>query len=410
MKLWAQIGRAFSNSVWDYRSGRSWKCTAMTFLCQRAFNQSGCREGDCVGDIHVVWAHRPGFCQTTHHNPGDMATAIGAKDVFGHCLADVLGKTVERRLDVVELWSGVGSIARAAKAKSFAAETFDFVDSPDQNILKKDGFELALALVLQIREGGLLWLAPVCSSFCWLNLAKTKRSRQNNYVGDTLYPNVALGNAGAEIACFLFTVAWARGVEAVIENPPCSYLWKYPAIAELRSRMTLTLCTAIAYRCRFDPNPYGTRYLKGYKLCATGSWANAVGLKCVCPGRAHKRTYDQQGTAVTGRHKYLVATQAYPLNMGIAIVHAWCACGDQRPGRQLGEHMRKRTLLWQSSSDEECTSPSERFRSYRKGAVSQRAAPSESSGNEGVKVAVPSRRRTNACRPLLWHSSSSSED
>ena len=44
---------------------------------------------------------------------------------FGYCIDDVVELDVPRRLDVVELWSGVGSVAKAARARSLATATFD---------------------------------------------------------------------------------------------------------------------------------------------------------------------------------------------------------------------------------------------------------------------------------------------
>ena len=58
-----------------------------------------------------------------------LALSLDLPEPFGYRLADVVDKVVTSRFDVVELWSGVGSVARAAKAKSQNAATFDKTDS-----------------------------------------------------------------------------------------------------------------------------------------------------------------------------------------------------------------------------------------------------------------------------------------
>ena len=85
----------------------------------------------------------------------------------------------------------------------------------------------ALNLVLRVREGGLVWMAPVCASWGWMRLAQTKRSIANNYVGDLSLPTVCTGNLMADIAVFFHRVAAIRNVQAVIENPPGSRIFKY---------------------------------------------------------------------------------------------------------------------------------------------------------------------------------------
>ncbi len=88
-----------------------------------------------------------------------------------------------------------------------------------EDILTKDGFVAAVRYTLRLVAGGLLWMAPVCSSFGFMNASNCKRSAENSWRGDETYKSVQEGNLGADIACFLCWLAWARGVEVAIENP-----------------------------------------------------------------------------------------------------------------------------------------------------------------------------------------------
>ena len=83
------------------------------------------------------------------------------------------------------------------------------------------------------------------------------------------------------------------------------------------------MANTVAHRCYFDTNPFGKRYLKEYKLWATGVWVLDLGMKCRCPDKVHKPTVERNGAAVTGKSADLKATQTYPNKFGIAIVKAW---------------------------------------------------------------------------------------
>ena len=68
----------------------------------------------------------------------------------------------------------------------------------------------------------------VGSSWVWLNVSRTKRSADNCYKGDTKYKPVQEGNHIAILCAFLLELAFARKLQAVLENPPVSYMWKFP--------------------------------------------------------------------------------------------------------------------------------------------------------------------------------------
>ena len=177
-----------------------------------------------------------------------------------------------RDLDCVELWSGVASVHGAAVGIGAASVAFDRdrivgvtdnkASATTEDITCYNGFKHALGLVMRLRPGGLLWMAPVCSSFLFMNLVNTKRSRSTvpAYMGATSYQPVCDGNLMAKVACVLFIVAWARAVEAAIENPANSLMFLYGPVHQTFSQLSAhyTVCA----RCVFDDNPYGQRPLK----------------------------------------------------------------------------------------------------------------------------------------------------
>ena len=263
-------------------------------------------------------------------NRAHLAKQLCTAAIFGLTLASVLNRAeVDRDLDVLELWSGVGSIVRAGSRQAYSAKGFDIINSEYEDITTPAGFEHTVNLVLQLGVGGLLWMSPVCTSFTWMNSRNTKRGPSNDHYGDTNYPSVIEGNLMARIAAFLFALAWARGVDVVIENPPGSSIWKFPPLKTILDGInsTFELAGTITHRCAFDPLPPGERYLKKFRFVATAGWINETHRPCSC-GTGHKelarRWIGKDGLEkVTGHLKDLEASSAYPDKLGETIVAAW---------------------------------------------------------------------------------------
>ena len=129
--------------------------------------------------------------------------------VFGYTIAFILASplftALPRDLDIVEICSGVGAITQAGWDAELNAAPFDkfringitnIIGSPhNEDLTTEPGFLNAVKLVMRLRVGGLLWLAPVCASWVYLNVSRTKRSVENDYWGDTNYPPVAITTA-----------------------------------------------------------------------------------------------------------------------------------------------------------------------------------------------------------------------
>ena len=193
---------------------------------------------------------------------------------------------------MVELWCGVGSIAKAAQCAGYANFAMDRGRIPGvtdaggesdatEDILTKSGFVKALKAVLQIKDGGLLWMAPVCSSFVFLNSANCKRSVAWPQ-GNTAYAPVQEGNRMALMAGFLYAVAMLRGVHPVIEQPEGSIMFRYKPLAEVLQ--CFHYCVATCARCHFQADAaVGQRFLKLFKFEGE-LWVKSLRQKCTGPG------------------------------------------------------------------------------------------------------------------------------
>ena len=82
-------------------------------------------------------------------------------------------------LSAVEIFSGVGSIARGFRHFGFDSIPVDakYATSPPDlhDILSPVGLCFILGLLLRLRPGSALWLAPVCSTWLWCSRSKTLR-------------------------------------------------------------------------------------------------------------------------------------------------------------------------------------------------------------------------------------------
>ena len=183
---------------------------------------------------------------------------------FGACLTktlfDAKAQGIFRDLDVVELWSGVGSIASAAQKAGYKVATVDLIFGED--LTTREGFEDAVNKVLRLKPGGLLSMGIGCKSFDFLNSSNCKRNFYNQYAGDTKYEPVKTGNLFANEGKFFAELGFARDLIVVIENPPSSVLRSYlPA-----SFMKKLPYSAVCNRCAFDDAPDGKRLSKKYKF------------------------------------------------------------------------------------------------------------------------------------------------
>ena len=173
--------------------------------------------------------------------------------VFGLTVDQVLWeyKHTERDLDLVELWSGRGTLVLAARDRGLQATGFDKAYHDSQDITTLHGFRAALNVVFRLKPGALLWQGVVCSSFTFPNSSRCRRTRWN-LAGDGGYDKVRTGHLMAQIVGFFMVVCVARAVESAIENPKGSHIFGYMlqwlhCIREL--------CWQICHRCAYDSEP-----------------------------------------------------------------------------------------------------------------------------------------------------------
>ena len=328
-------------------------------LCSKAWLLSSIHMFMCI-DVHLTehfsqstaqysarGVQRPAFSAAVTCPSHGMALPPAAQVLcqvlvlHGLCVEQVLQAStwadVPRNLDCLEVFAGVGSVAAAAAELGLRSATYDKYRIPGSTETTEDlsteaGLRTAIGLVMRLAPSALLWLAPVCRSWGFMNCSRCKRNAANGFEGDTTYPPVVEGNALVAATVFLMLLAAARGVRVAMENPKDSDIFRYPLVVRLEAALHLT--SAIADRCAYSSAPYGKRYLKAFRFIATGTWIRGVAATCTCPNGIHlslvRTTKAADGRLrISGIPARLRESGSYPLPLGRKIVQ--CAC----PGRPL---------------------------------------------------------------------------
>jgi hypothetical protein len=117
--------------------------------------------------------------------------------------------------------------AMASHIRHFSTLTFDIVNDLLQNILTDSGFEYVLTQVSKVRRVGIVVLAPVCSSFCWINRFTSGRSLIEP-LGNEHVSSVEHGNTMVSRIILILQLIMARGAVFVLEQPRGSILPEHP--------------------------------------------------------------------------------------------------------------------------------------------------------------------------------------
>ena len=73
------------------------------------------------------------------------------------------------------------------------------------------GLRLWLNMLASVRQRGLIWLEPPCSSFVFLCRCQSQREASNDYMGDQTRQFVQVGNAHMSVAALIFPESVCEG-------------------------------------------------------------------------------------------------------------------------------------------------------------------------------------------------------
>ena len=290
--------------------------------------------------------------------------------LFGYTVDDILDRlsadNFQRDLDAFEIFAGVGSIHLAALQAGLQSSAYDKEGAylghgtsylPDQDFVRKEGFENAFLTLGRVREDGLMTAAPICSSFVFPNSSGHKRSQHNDYYGDMSKPYVVEGSNIAVGTAMLLEVAVKRRVHPLLENPPRSFIWKFPPMAETLAKLDMVE-DVVVHHCAFDNSrAVGEKFWKEFRFVTCHPWVHHIDGRCQCGDAEHVKMMNpfiqaDTGNAkcvgqlrTTGNKKVLRESQSYPAALGVAIVNAWQQRATPAVRQQAGprpKHVLKR--------------------------------------------------------------------
>ena len=220
-----------------------------------------------------------------------------------------------RSLDVLEFFSGHGNLWRACVARGLSARGFDNRQAWEEDLTIFDGFMLLLLLVLSVKEGGLIWLAPPCSLLIFLSHNNHQRAAANGWAGKLQDLNVQKANHIACAVSAVIRLAISRKVQVVIEQPTDSCMFKFPEMAKAaralpqRGIRTYLRSFASTFPC---PKPL--------QLWGSCSWLRHLRrnkpFDCSVAEEVYQRTADGQVSGSFG----LADTAMYPKAFGDAAL------------------------------------------------------------------------------------------
>ena len=177
---------------------------------------------------------------------------------------------------------------------------------------------------MRLRAGGLLWMAPVCSSFVFANSVKCLRQAPD-FEGDIEYGPVRGGNLMAQVSVFFMLLAAKREIYAGMENPAGSTIFSFKPVQEILETLQVVYQTTDS--CAFSPLPFGKRSLKRFKVAGSGAWIQGISRKCCCPTQEGGGTHvELMTTGPDGRVSgtpALKLSQAYSKAFGTRIIRVW---------------------------------------------------------------------------------------
>ena len=134
-----------------------------------------------------------------------------------------------RCMDAVELCSGHGQLSYWLRAAGMAVQEYDKIHRhPDEDLSTVTGICWAVWLVLTVKMGGFVHMAPPCSDWGFLNSFTS--GRWLSVHGDPARAQVQCNNRIAEAIAAIIVLCAVRGLFFIIEQPGDSQFFKYPAI------------------------------------------------------------------------------------------------------------------------------------------------------------------------------------
>ena len=219
-----------------------------------------------------------------------------------------------RYLDVVELFCGKAELSKACREKGFETRSLDRENSPQEDLGNMTGLQGTIQLIMSMKIGALLWLAPPCKNWVFLSTPQHKRNRSNFFLGACPDRATKEANSLVYTVAALIRLAVSRGVHYIIEQPTDSRMLQTACMSKaLKMTRAQTIVTYLAAFCEDFP------CCKGLHLCGSAPILRSL-RRNPPPSQPCNRVYvkDVFSGAVSGGPD-LEETQHYPQEFGVAV-------------------------------------------------------------------------------------------
>lgn len=249
-------------------------------------------------------------------------------------------------LDACELFAGDQAISKGLRRFGLSAFAYEIKhDGVTQDFMSRTGYCLALAAVLRLRPGSLLWMGIVCSSWVWISRSSTGRDAA--CVLGNASQTVRTANTMVSRAVILIYVAAAKGIVVVLEQPSSSLLYLHP-------RFQSMLAVVPMFKSLHWLGLFGAESSKPIVLYCNARFMSAVNnLKLrawlpVSEGVTRHVTDPVTGESRCYGSVNLKATQSYPDHFGFAVARVWTLHRQQvaHAAEQLLLDAAHTTIAW----------------------------------------------------------------
>ena len=238
-------------------------------------------------------------------------------------------KDTVRDIDALEFMSGQAEISKAAARVGLVSYGYDrsYSTCDINNINTAVGFKRAMQLTMRVKRHGAIWMAPVCSSWIWLSRSGSGRTREAAH-GNTAVSWVRSGNRMVVRLVLVMIVAWIRGCHLFLENPMTT-------VVNFFSPMREAIQCLLNFKVTLPLSAYGSSSHKFITIWSTTPLVQQLYRK---KGVAAETLATNKDGCITGKHKALKTSQAYPPAFGAAVAQIYMTLArDQNVNDLLDE-------------------------------------------------------------------------
>ena len=215
-------------------------------------------------------------------------------------------RPVGHQLALLELFSGVGALSKAARQHGWEVKEVDIVNGAEFDLTRT---QLQESLLDMIRSRCFTWvhLGPPCTTFSSWYLASSHSNTRTkmNPAGLGSSPAEALGNQMAEFSVRAARVCLQTGTWFSIEQPRTSWMWILPSVKDLIAEPQVHFCHLVM--CA-----YGSPHQKRTSFLTNAKWLMQASCQCSCK-QLHVRLQGSVRDPETGAHTHRTQlAAAYP--------------------------------------------------------------------------------------------------